>query len=286
MNQIAPDASHILIANDHEWVARSLESVLAAEGYRVERAYTGQQVLEQAARGNPDLLILDFQLPDLSGPEVARRLRAEESLGPATPIIVTTAAENSRTRMVEALEAGAWDFVTQPFDGPSLVSRVRTYLAARAAYRALARGQGIQSVHSRPGFGVRLEEAVASAHRRQEPLTCLAIAPVHDAGGPLDELTDRRLAHTLRANTRGGDAVGRLAPWRYGVILDGLERGKVTPVAARLRRAAQQNGQLPALIMGACSTGLGDTQSSAERLLETAVDALGDATAEVPVVVV
>ena len=127
----------ILIANDQEWTARSLESILAAEGYEVIRAFTGAQAWERALDTRPDLIILDTQLPDISGPEVCRRLRSNPVIGWSVPIIITTAGSNGRARqVVEAMEAGAWDFATQPFDGPLLLARIRTFLQAKAAYDA------------------------------------------------------------------------------------------------------------------------------------------------------
>ena len=60
----------ILIANDQEWTARSLESVLAPHGYEILRAFTGQQALDRASAGQPALILLDAQLPDVHGFDV------------------------------------------------------------------------------------------------------------------------------------------------------------------------------------------------------------------------
>ena len=66
----APAAPLVLIANDQEWSARSLESILGPSGYSVVRAYTGQQALERARTSQPDLIILDAQMPDMHGFDV------------------------------------------------------------------------------------------------------------------------------------------------------------------------------------------------------------------------
>ena len=121
----------ILIANDNEWAARSLESILAPEGYEVVRVYTGDQAVTRAVELKPDLIILDMQLPDISGFEVCRTLRADCRVGWSTPIIVTTAAVGSRSRVQQAIEAGAWDLQTQPFDAPLFLRRVAVYLRAK-----------------------------------------------------------------------------------------------------------------------------------------------------------
>ena len=67
----------VLIANDQEWSARSLESILGPHGYSVVRAYTGQQALERARTSLPDLIILDAQMPDMHGFDVCRSLRSD-----------------------------------------------------------------------------------------------------------------------------------------------------------------------------------------------------------------
>ena len=121
----------ILIANDNEWAARSLESILSPEGYEVVRVYTGDQAVLHAFELRPDLIILDMQLPDISGFEVCRTLRADGRVGWSTPIILTTAAEGSRDRVNQALEAGAWDLQTQPFDATLFLRRVAVFLRAK-----------------------------------------------------------------------------------------------------------------------------------------------------------
>src|SRR5438552_14552522 len=95
----------ILIANDQEWAARSVETILVAEGYEVQRAYTGRQALQRALESPPDLVILDSQMPDLSGAEVCRQLLEDPRVGPATPIVLMTAGPAGRQQRLEALEA-------------------------------------------------------------------------------------------------------------------------------------------------------------------------------------
>ena len=67
----------VLIANDQEWSARSIESVLAPQGYAIVRAFTGQQAIDTAKASIPSLIILDAQLPDIHGFEVCRAIRAD-----------------------------------------------------------------------------------------------------------------------------------------------------------------------------------------------------------------
>src|SRR5689334_9230500 len=97
----------VLIANDQEWSARSLESILGLAGYSVVRAYTAQQALERARTTQPDLVILDAQMPDMHGFDVCRALRSDPRLGATTPIIITTSRPSGRTQRLEAYRTGA-----------------------------------------------------------------------------------------------------------------------------------------------------------------------------------
>jgi two-component system cell cycle response regulator len=230
----------ILIANDQEWTARSLGSILAAEGYEVIRAFTGRQAFERALDSRPDLIVLDTQLPDINGPEVCRRLRAQPSIGWVVPIILTTAGSNGRSRMMEAMEAGAWDFATQPFDGPMLLARIRTYINAKASYDAVmakATVDPITGTYNRRGLELKLTELWAEARRRHETVTCLVISPRNpklaaalEAG---DELA-RMLANALRASVRASDAVARISALDFAVMAPNLDREVALRVLDRL----------------------------------------------------
>ncbi len=126
------DKSHspplVLIANDQEWSARSLESILGPSGYSVVRAYTGQQALERARTAQPDLIILDAQMPDIHGFEVCRMLRSDPRFSATTPIVITTSGPSGRTQRLEAYRAGAWEFLGQPLDGEALLLKLTTFL--------------------------------------------------------------------------------------------------------------------------------------------------------------
>ena len=123
----------ILIANDQEWAARSLESLLVSEGYRVVRAYTGGQALDRLSQSEPDLVVLDVQMPDIDGFEVCRRLRADPRFDATLPVMITTAGPAGRSQRLEAFRAGAWAFHGQPFDSEVLIGEVHSFIAAKGA---------------------------------------------------------------------------------------------------------------------------------------------------------
>jgi DNA-binding response OmpR family regulator len=113
-------------------VARGLEYGLAAEGYSVLLAETGTQALEIARGQDPHLILLDIRLPDISGFDVCRDLRAE---GRAMPILMLTARDEEVDKVL-GLELGADDYVVKPYSLRELISRIRALL--RRAYGELA----------------------------------------------------------------------------------------------------------------------------------------------------
>jgi two-component system KDP operon response regulator KdpE len=112
--------SRILVVDDEPQILRALRINLRVREYEVVTAATGAEALQQASRHPPDLVILDLGLPDLDGVEVIQGLRGWTS----APIIVLSGRADS-TDKVEALDAGADDYVTKPFGMEELLARMR-----------------------------------------------------------------------------------------------------------------------------------------------------------------
>lgn len=120
----APDPSvSILIVEDEGSLAESVGYNLEREGYRVSIAADGREALERFRAERPALVILDLMLPEISGLDVCRSIRATSDV----PIIMVT-AKDSEADKVAGLELGADDYVTKPFSVRELVSRVRAHL--------------------------------------------------------------------------------------------------------------------------------------------------------------
>ncbi len=117
---------HVLVVEDDPALRRALTLNLTARGYQVTVAADGTTALEQAAAAAPDVIVLDLGLPDLDGMDVIRAVRGYSR----TPIVVLSGRAGSGDK-VDALEAGADDYVTKPFDVNELVARLRA--AARRA---------------------------------------------------------------------------------------------------------------------------------------------------------
>ncbi len=110
----------VLIADDDPQILRALRITLGARGYEVTTAPDGQAALDAAARTHPELVILDLGMPGLSGIEVIQALRGWTKV----PILVVSGRTESWDK-VEALDAGADDYVTKPFAADELLARIR-----------------------------------------------------------------------------------------------------------------------------------------------------------------
>ena len=119
-------AATILIVEDEEDVALLLRYNLEAEGFRVLGASSGDEAIEQIQQTVPDLILLDWMLPGLSGIELCRRWRSREETA-RVPIIMITARGEEAER-VRGLATGADDYVVKPFSVPELVARVNALL--------------------------------------------------------------------------------------------------------------------------------------------------------------
>ncbi len=124
---IGPD-HRILVVDDEPSIVDAVATALRYEGYTVDEASTGAEALVAAAGLEPDLIVLDWMLPDIPGIEVGRRLRAQ---GNRAAILFLTARDATENK-VEALRAGGDDYVTKPFSLAELVARIQAILRRSA----------------------------------------------------------------------------------------------------------------------------------------------------------
>src|SRR3954453_2032595 len=135
---VAEPSPRILVVEDEEALADSVRYNLEREGYGVVVATDGRRALERFRTEPPALVILDLMLPELSGLDVCRMIRAESDV----PIIIVT-AKDSEADKVTGLELGADDYVTKPFSVRELVSRVRAHLRRAHLAKPVATDHGL-----------------------------------------------------------------------------------------------------------------------------------------------
>jgi two-component system, OmpR family, KDP operon response regulator KdpE len=119
-------AGRILVVDDEPQIRRVMRTALTATGYEVSDARSGEEAVEKLGDEKFDLILLDVNLPGISGLEACRAIR-HETLVPEVPIIMLT-VRNAEKDIVEALDAGADDYVVKPFGTPELLARIRAAL--------------------------------------------------------------------------------------------------------------------------------------------------------------
>ena len=113
----------ILIVEDEDSVLDPLELLLSKEGFSIETARNGREGLDKFSKVSPDLVLLDIMLPEVSGTEVCRQIRAKSNV----PIIMLTAKDTEVDKVV-GLELGADDYIVKPYSKAELVARIKAVL--------------------------------------------------------------------------------------------------------------------------------------------------------------
>jgi diguanylate cyclase (GGDEF)-like protein len=228
---LPPRPPLILLANEQEWAARSLETVLGPRGYAVLRAYTGRQMLGLVRSAQPDLIMVDVRLPDMRGVDVCRALRDDPHFPEETPIIFTSSGTPEREQRLEAFRAGAWEFVSQPLDTELLLLKLDAYMRGKRAVDRL-RDESLldqaTGLYNMQGMVRRAREMSADAQRLHAPIACVAFTPVAtattDPASPaLTEIMVERLGAIVRRTGRASDAIGRLGPTEFAIIAPATE---------------------------------------------------------------
>jgi two-component system OmpR family response regulator len=145
----SPDGDRVLVVDDDALIVDAVTMAFRYEGFDVAKAMTGAEALAIAASWQPDLIVLDWSLPDIEGVEVSKRLRRE---GSSAAILFLT-AKDTLEHKVEALRAGGDDYVTKPFGLAEIVAR---------AHAILRRTKGLP-----PGSVLRFADLVLDEERHE-----------------------------------------------------------------------------------------------------------------------
>src|SRR5690242_12076334 len=236
----------VLIANDQEWSARSLESVLGPYGYAALRVTTSERALELARIAQPDAIIIDMGLPDLGGRAVCERLRQDSWIPLNVPIILTTSAVASRSERLDAYAACAWELCAEPFDVEVLLLKLDAFVQAKLAADRIREETLVDEetgLYNARGLARRAREIGGEAIRRSDSLACVAFSPLGDAESPIAAEGDREVAETIsricQCSARLSDAVGRIGPNEYAIIAPGAGEDGAERIVARLRESLE-----------------------------------------------
>ena len=141
--------SKILVIEDEEDILALVHYNLVRNGFNVDIASSGEEGLQKARQGSPDLIVLDLMLPSIDGLEVCRQLRGDQGL--AKTAIVMMTAKGEEEDIIKGLEYGADDYITKPFSPQVLVARIKAERAPQSI-NSLHDFQLWQSKLPRPDF--------------------------------------------------------------------------------------------------------------------------------------
>ncbi len=213
--------------------APAVTSVLDGARYEVHRVATGALALECAPSLRPDTIILDAELPDMSGLEGCRWLQTDPRIGHNVPILILTPDVPSPEQRVAALRAGAWDFVRPSDDRGDLALRIEILIQAKRNIDvALAEGalEPPSGLQSRAGLARRARELGALMARERRALACVVFELDIE---PADPGAGSRVARASRVS----DVVGELGPGEFAVLAPATDQAGAVHLA---RRVAEQ----------------------------------------------
>jgi diguanylate cyclase (GGDEF)-like protein len=247
----------VLLAGDGQDETRWLKSLLEENGYAVLQERSARHALERARGTEPDVIVVDAELPDMTGVELCRTLRGDARVSSSTPILLAIQEQATRAQRLAALRAGAWECITPPHDADEILLKVGAYVHAKLdADRARAAGllDSVTGLYNRQGLARRARELGAQAFREHGPLACVVMAldidPVGTTAGAAAAGTVNitRYVQAMKSAARLSDVIGRLSATEFAVLAPGTDGGGARRLAERLAgsvSAAQATGTEP-----------------------------------------
>jgi two-component system cell cycle response regulator len=249
----------VLIADDSATSRAMLRSALTRWGYDVVMAENGKEALDILAKDDPPpMAVLDWVMPELTGPEVCRRVR-ETLREPYTYILLLT-SKNTKGETVEGLEAGADDYIVKPFDQQELQVRLRAgqriidlqlnLLQAREELRERASKDLLTMLPNRSAIAHTLENEIARCHRDHRTVGIILLdldhfKKVNDTLGHFaGDAVLRETALRLRSNMRPYDQVGRYGGEEFLVVLPNCDLEQAGNQAERMRHRLHATSML------------------------------------------
>jgi len=228
----------VLIVDDEEAICTLFAAMLSQYGcYQVAMTTNGRQVMDILRREPFDVVLLDMRMPAITGTDLLRQItQVFEAL-----LVIIVTGHGTIEAAVEAMQAGAADFVTKPVPAAVLHIRIQKVLE-HARTRRLASTDGLTDLYNHRMFQERLDQEVDRANRYARPLS-LVMLDVDDfkiyndtCGHPQGDLVLRDLAHLLCEVSRTSDIVARYGGDEFALILPETDRVSAKKIGRRLRK--------------------------------------------------
>jgi diguanylate cyclase (GGDEF)-like protein len=237
----------ILVIDDDAAIHRAVEARLEGVVDRVLKAETPTKGLQIAIQEKPDAILLDINMPQIDGFKVCRHLQ-ENSATHDIPILFLTGDHNSEN-LAKALDAGASDYISKPFNAVELEARVRVALRTKRMIdllRERARIDALTGLHNRAAMDDALTAATAAFQRTGQSVALLMIdldhfKEINDTyGHGVGDDVIRRVGVSIRGGCRPYDLACRFGGDEFGVILGQAEGSSAEQIARRILRGISQ----------------------------------------------
>jgi two-component system, cell cycle response regulator len=281
------DRVRILLVEDSAFQRKCLRLQLEAQSYEVREAATGEEAELEMHRSLPDAVLLDWDLPDIQGPELLLRWSRDPDLR-WIPVLMVTSHGDPES-LLHALDSGAVDFLRKPPERIELVARLRTALrikALQAQLRELSVRDPLTSLYNRRHFDERLLAEAERARRYGRPFSCVLLdidhfKQINDLHGhDMGDLVLRQMGVSLHEGVRQSDLVARYGGEEFVLLLPETPHPVALMCIERLNRtlALAVWGTPETPLRVTCSGGVatypGAGLSSPEALLKAADAAL------------
>lgn len=209
---------------------QSLAGLLEEKRYAAIEVGTAALAIDWARAQRPDAVILDADLPDMSGSDVCRVLQGEPGIAEQVPILILAREQPTPVQRVDALRAGAWDILWQQDDQQELTLKLQTYLRARQYSHALT-GEAVDVMYDRSGLVRRARELGALMTRRHGALAAIVFRL---EGGLLPHI-----GCIVSRAARLSDVVGTVGPAEPAVLAPGTDSVGALSLARRVATILQ-----------------------------------------------
>ncbi|MBY0585916.1 diguanylate cyclase [bacterium] len=241
------DKRKILIVDDSVVIQRLVQARMRSDGFEVVCLTSAQDLVAQCQTIVPDVIILDIDMPDVTGFEACKALK-DDSTTSQIPIIFLSVKTGTEEK-VRGLDLGAVDYVTKPFDPVELRARVRSAYRTKYLLELLeqkARVDGLTGLYNRAFFNDRIEEELDRARRYNGTLAIILFdvdrfKRVNDTyGHSFGDVVLAEVAETARFHARQSDVVARYGGEEFVIILPEQNAENASYLAERIRGAIEE----------------------------------------------
>src|SRR5437762_4313128 len=226
MTPTATDPHLILVAANPD---HSLASMFQGRHYAVVQVHTATLAAEWVRDVRPDTIIIDAELPDMSGIDACRLLHSDPRIGHTVPTLILAPNKPTPEQRVAALRAGVWDFLPYPPDPEELLLSLETYLRAQRNTDVTLVGlvEPATGLYTRPALARRARELGALMSRARGGLACVVFALEADPADP-------KAGSLVVRSARVSDVVGALSPTEFAVLAPGTDHTGAVKLAQRI----------------------------------------------------